>query len=262
LKALSTAQDLNASDAPGSRSGQDVLLLDTIGELRSFYAVCDIAFVGGSLVKIGGHNLLEPAAVKKPVIFSKYMFNFKEISEALISSGGGIMVRKKDSMSVTAAQRYRARATDRRAGVQGHRNKFRRSEKDHRRRRSIHFTFMKAYVENLMYGRRRSLVVGPILSALSLLYRGALYARRIWYRLPWSGKKTLPCTVISVGNITLGGTGKTPTVIAIAGLILQKGKRPAVVSRGYGRQDESLVSSCQTDRPYSTMPSGTATNRS
>lgn len=101
---------------------------------------------------------------------------------------------------------------------------------------------MKTYVENLMYGRRRSLIVGPILSAMSLLYRSALYTRRTWYRLPWSGKKTLPCTVISVGNIALGGTGKTPTVIAIAGLILQKGKQPAVISRGYGRRDESLIS--------------------
>jgi len=74
---------------------KDVLLLDTIGELRAFYALCDIAFVGGSLVKVGGHNLLEPAAMKKPVIFSKYMFNFKEISEALMSAGGGIMVKDK-----------------------------------------------------------------------------------------------------------------------------------------------------------------------
>ncbi len=74
---------------------KDILLLDTIGELRSFYSVCDIAFVGGSLVKIGGHNLLEPAAMKKPVIFSRYMFNFKEISEALMSAGGGIMVKDK-----------------------------------------------------------------------------------------------------------------------------------------------------------------------
>ncbi len=60
--------------------------------------VCDIAFVGGSLVKVGGHNLLEPAAMKKPVIFSRYMFNFKEISEALISSGGGIMVKDKSEL--------------------------------------------------------------------------------------------------------------------------------------------------------------------
>jgi len=74
---------------------KDVLLLDTIGELRAFYSICDIAFVGGSLVKVGGHNLLEPAAMKKPVVFSRYMFNFKEISEALLSAGGGVMVRDK-----------------------------------------------------------------------------------------------------------------------------------------------------------------------
>jgi 3-deoxy-D-manno-octulosonic-acid transferase len=77
---------------------RDVVLLDTIGELRAFYGLCDIAFVGGSLVKVGGHNLLEPAAMKKPVIFSSYMFNFKEISEALIRAGGGIMVKDKDEL--------------------------------------------------------------------------------------------------------------------------------------------------------------------
>ena len=77
---------------------KDVILLDTIGELRAFYSICDIAFVGGSLVKVGGHNLLEPAAVKKPVIFSRYMFNFKEISEALIQAGGGLMVKDKDEL--------------------------------------------------------------------------------------------------------------------------------------------------------------------
>jgi 3-deoxy-D-manno-octulosonic-acid transferase len=77
---------------------QDVLLLDTIGELRVFYSLCDIAFVGGSLVKVGGHNLLEPAAMKKPVVFSRFMFNFKEISEALMSAGGGIMVKDKGEL--------------------------------------------------------------------------------------------------------------------------------------------------------------------
>lgn len=79
---------------------KDVLLLDTIGELRSFYAIGDIAFVGGSLVKVGGHNLVEPAAMKKPVIFSRYMFNFKEISEALLSAGGGIMVKDKTELYI------------------------------------------------------------------------------------------------------------------------------------------------------------------
>jgi 3-deoxy-D-manno-octulosonic-acid transferase len=76
----------------------DVVLLDTIGELRAFYGLCDIAFVGGSFVKVGGHNLLEPAAMKKPVLFSSYMFNFKEISEAIISARGGFLVKDKEEL--------------------------------------------------------------------------------------------------------------------------------------------------------------------
>lgn len=79
-------------------SVKDVLVVDTIGELRAFYGICDIAFVGGSLVKVGGHNILEPAAMKKPVIFSRYMFNFKEISEAIVQAGGGLMVRDKEEL--------------------------------------------------------------------------------------------------------------------------------------------------------------------
>ncbi len=77
---------------------KDIVLLDTIGELRSFYGLCDIAFVGGSLVKVGGHNLLEPAAMKKPVLFSRYMFNFKEISEDIVRAGGGLMVKDKEDL--------------------------------------------------------------------------------------------------------------------------------------------------------------------
>jgi 3-deoxy-D-manno-octulosonic-acid transferase len=77
---------------------QDVVLLDTIGELRSFYGLADIAFVGGSFVKVGGHNLLEPAAMKKPVLFSSYMFNFKEISEEITLAGGGFLVKDKEEL--------------------------------------------------------------------------------------------------------------------------------------------------------------------
>jgi len=95
----------------------DVLLLDTIGELRAFYGICDIAFVGGSLVKVGGHNLLEPAAVKKPVIFSSYMFNFKEISEALISAGGGILVKDKEELYVQAEKLLSDKSYARQIGI-------------------------------------------------------------------------------------------------------------------------------------------------
>jgi 3-deoxy-D-manno-octulosonic-acid transferase len=69
-----------------------MFILDTIGELIHFYALCDIGFVGGSLVNKGGHNPIEPATMGLPVIFGKNMQDFSEIAEALISSGGATKV--------------------------------------------------------------------------------------------------------------------------------------------------------------------------
>jgi 3-deoxy-D-manno-octulosonic-acid transferase len=73
--------------APGT-----VLLVDTVGELLQFYAVADLIFVGGSLVPVGGHNILEAALLKKPVLFGPHMHNFKEISRLLVKAGGGLVI--------------------------------------------------------------------------------------------------------------------------------------------------------------------------
>jgi len=69
-----------------------VVLLDTIGDLNSLYKLCDIAFVGGSLVDKGGHNPIEPALFSKPIIFGKYMGNFKEIRDIFISEKAALEV--------------------------------------------------------------------------------------------------------------------------------------------------------------------------
>ena len=78
----------------------DVFLLDTLGELRGFYAASDVAFVGGSLVPIGGHNVLEPAVAGLPVLFGPYMFNFAEIGCKLKESGGGIEVKNAEELAL------------------------------------------------------------------------------------------------------------------------------------------------------------------
>jgi 3-deoxy-D-manno-octulosonic-acid transferase len=64
-----------------------VLLLDTVGELQAFYGAADLAFVGGSLVAVGGHNLLEPAALKLPVLTGPSDFNAREIAAMLVQAG-------------------------------------------------------------------------------------------------------------------------------------------------------------------------------
>ena len=66
-----------------------VLLVDTVGELLPLYAAADVAFVGGSLVPMGGHNLLEPAALGLPVLTGPSYFNGQEIAQLLLAAGRG-----------------------------------------------------------------------------------------------------------------------------------------------------------------------------
>lgn len=67
-------------------------VIDTMGELMRYYAAADIAFVGGSLVPVGGHNVLEPAALARPVLTGPYTFNFEEITRSLIDAGAARLI--------------------------------------------------------------------------------------------------------------------------------------------------------------------------
>ncbi|UCE67074.1 MAG: hypothetical protein JSU85_03415 [Candidatus Zixiibacteriota bacterium] len=75
-----------------------ILVVNTMGELPAFYSVADIAFVGGSLVPIGGHDPAEPASLGKTVIFGPYMDNAFEAASALLNSGGATEVKNSDEI--------------------------------------------------------------------------------------------------------------------------------------------------------------------
>ncbi len=77
---------------PGA-DGEAVILLDTVGELAELYALADVVFVGGSLVPTGGHNMLEPAQRRKPVLFGPYTSNFRDSAERLLAAGGAVVVK-------------------------------------------------------------------------------------------------------------------------------------------------------------------------
>ena len=88
----------------------DALLLgDTMGELLFLYALADVALVGGSLVVNGGHNLLEPAALGKPVLSGPHLFNFLEISSQLREAGALREVQDADSLAREVAQLWQSR---------------------------------------------------------------------------------------------------------------------------------------------------------
>lgn len=74
---------------------KDIVLVDTLGELKDIYTIADIVFTGGSLVDLGGQNILEPAALEKAVVFGPYMDDFYEISQILIKDKGGFEADKK-----------------------------------------------------------------------------------------------------------------------------------------------------------------------
>ncbi len=80
---------------PGADADSDsdpVILLDTIGELARVYALASVAFVGGSIARTGGHNIIEPASMGKPVIFGPFMHHFEDIKDAFLAGDAAIRV--------------------------------------------------------------------------------------------------------------------------------------------------------------------------
>lgn len=71
----------------------DVYVADTMGELKMLYAAADLAFVAGSMVPVGGHNVLEPAALAVPVMFGPHMHNFRDIAKGLLAADAAVQCR-------------------------------------------------------------------------------------------------------------------------------------------------------------------------
>lgn len=93
----------------------EVLLVDSVGELMQFYALSDLVFVGGSLVPVGGHNILEPASLCKPVLFGPHMSNFREITSLILEFGGGLQVA--DTRQLESSMRLLLDDSEQRIGI-------------------------------------------------------------------------------------------------------------------------------------------------
>ncbi|GAB4279044.1 MAG: 3-deoxy-D-manno-octulosonic acid transferase [Candidatus Rifleibacteriota bacterium] len=102
VKELLKQRNLDFSTASNPRNiAGHVILVDTLGELRNFYAVSSLAFVGGSLIKRGGHNLMEPAAFAKPILTGPETFNFRYEMMALNKAKAVITVHNTDELRNT-----------------------------------------------------------------------------------------------------------------------------------------------------------------
>ena len=90
---------VSRSSGGGANGSTEIFLVDTLGELLAFYAAADVAFVGGSLVPIGGHNLLEPAALGLPVLAGPNNFNSADVARLLVECGAVRIVEDAASLA-------------------------------------------------------------------------------------------------------------------------------------------------------------------
>lgn len=204
-----------------------VLLLDTIGELSGLFALADAVFMGGTLTARGGHNLLEPALFARPVVMGPHMENFREIARDFVDAGAAVEI---DSPAALAPALDALLADPARAEAIG------RAARDAAEARRGASARAATHIGKLLatcYPCRR-----PALPALLLLWPLA----RLW---EWGGRLKraralarrvrLSAPVVSIGNITMGGTGKTPFVLFLAERLRAAGRRPGILTRGYGR---------------------------
>jgi len=94
-------------------------IIDTMGELQRLYAACDVAFVGGSLERIGGHNVLEPAALSKPVLVGPHTFNFEDITAQLVSTRAAERVHDAKELAEASIRLFEDSALRSRMGQAG-----------------------------------------------------------------------------------------------------------------------------------------------
>jgi 3-deoxy-D-manno-octulosonic-acid transferase len=109
-----------SSDSP-VRPDTEVLLVDTVGQLLTFYAAADVAFVGGSLVPIGGHNLLEPAALRRPILTGPNNFNSEDIAQLLVEVGAQQVVHNAEELAAQVTLLLTEPAECQRRGALGRR---------------------------------------------------------------------------------------------------------------------------------------------
>jgi len=90
--------------------GADVLLGDSMGEMFAYYAACDCAYIGGSLLPLGGQNLIEACALGKPVLVGEHTFNFLDATVDAVAGGAAVRVRDADALVAEAARLLRDEA--------------------------------------------------------------------------------------------------------------------------------------------------------
>lgn len=248
---LKVATRTGLLEAPSS--GHDVVIINTIGELGKMYSIGDVVFVGGSLIPHGGHNILEPAAHGKAIVVGEHMFNFKDTHMLFSNRKAVITVKKPEELSkdvvelfLNEAERIRMeeetlaicdenRGASRRTAIILH--ELLDKVEQNRVKSTDKLENFQTYLTQLIHVKKPKGIVTKlvvlVLYLLSFLYSFGVNIRLGLYRLGVFKPAKLDCYVISLGNITVGGTGKTPTAQRLARYIRDLGYRVVILNRGY-----------------------------
>ncbi len=220
---------LAALDLPG------VLLLDSIGELAALFERADVVFMGGTLARRGGHNILEPAYFGKPVIVGPHMENFAAIAEAFYKSEALARIEDPRDLSNAVSQLLDDPA---RRALLGSRARELAASK-----RGVAALLAKEIWRARALGipnPLRTLAARMALTPLSWLWQ---VGHRVNMKRGLAARRALETPVISIGAVAMGGAGKTPMVAHLAARLQKAGRNPAILTRGYqsGSAQRTLV---------------------
>jgi 3-deoxy-D-manno-octulosonic-acid transferase len=215
-----------------------VLLLDTMGELARIYSLADVVFVGGSLAPRGGHNIIEPAAAGMPVVIGPYMQNFESITSDFKEAGAVVQIGSETELLPTVRGLLRDREQARAIGA--------RARRVVEEKKGVGCRIVPDLLRFRQLGQYKTqnhFLFRGILRGLAALWRGGGVIKRQRSERYAQAVKPLPVPVISVGGITIGGSGKTPFTTYLATQLAHRSFSPAILTRGYRRRSpaSSLV---------------------
>ena len=203
------------------------LLLDSIGELSSLFCLANVVFMGGTLASRGGHNILEPALAARAIVAGPQMENFAEIAADFRAAGALVEVRDAAALATAVsdilANPARAAALGAKAAACA--------------RSSKGATAVAAGHAQEIFARHVPCYrpAQPGFAFLWILSRLWNWGRKLDRRRNVARRRRLEAPVVSVGNITVGGTGKTPMVLHLTRRLKDAGRKPGILTRGHGR---------------------------
>jgi 3-deoxy-D-manno-octulosonic-acid transferase len=206
-----------------------VLLLDSIGELASLFPLADVVFMGGTLARRGGHNVLEPAAVHRAIIVGPHLENFAAIAAEFREKRAFVEINDASQLAAAVAElidqpQLREELGARAATLA--------AEKRGATRKAVTELLVLHDLSVPCWSRlspARQILLLPFAKIWALVS-----ARQLRRKTAHASRLSTP--VISIGGISMGGAGKTPLVDHLSARLRKLGAHPAILTRGYRRQ--------------------------